>query len=1582
MSTHHPTIATSGLGSVFKSLTKTLKSTTSTTKNVPVSINATVVGGGGDLPQLFQQLQSNSLSTRCSAATKLTESLDKYSISSIPEVWYLARDMCDVRMSSQVRRTALKLLLSCIKHDDDAVGTRLRYFRDIKTYCQLKVGYKLDPDYDLFLEALKALTNDGREIHDFCIYDEDKNINVFLTSSLAVVSQFASNYRLQDQINDEKLLKQDFEFKVLINTIEFVKNCLKYSFTILDEEIVSDIIRKSVMISNSTTNRLIISNLVDILHSVIFFGSIPSDCFELVVTFFCKIYSFGFDESLTKRIWECIDCLSTEDSIFVLITSLTSTIQQCYKTESSDNVIIQACIGAIEILQRIQIVNAADHRPSIDSCYLNIYSAIRNASLHNNPRLNSAFLRYFDRLFSKESYFENFNIEFNESFEKILPFQLWYSNTLSMYDILKGLRVNSEQDESYLKSICLSLQSLYENHELTTPKDKLINFLIHNYKYLTVENIKFVLEFYNEERLCSLLNPFWKDNCLKILNYFYYNSSNIEAKVACLRVIKESMEISISIFSKSDINYDIMFDILRRSLGERDEIIIDYLIDNLFIFLALHTSNNGFKQLCNVFVVQLENKLSSANVSMNQTDKLKSLVSLSSVSQRTTNSLSSSLFLFLQIAKAIARVFLVSISNNNPEKAQECYNVMIKMAQYAIAFNESDLLMIVSKCLIRIRVTSDRKIYISKPSDMTGLAVSFKRNTEDSSFNNDLIKQYKWVYPETVPYLPDKLYDKPSRVYIARPDFNTPYALNEKESFLKGIDMTPWFNLILEIMTKFVDWEIYSFVWAHFCSQLANIDLFIHNEEEISKLKNIICDQLTLNLSHHIKLPPDITRADIQVASVRTLTPILGYHNNFSKYDEDQIINSLIIGLGSWEKTAIPCINILTVCCYEMPLSVKKYLSVILTTLQTRVTSAFASTHTLEFLLSLVHLPSLTSNFTLDEFRRVFGIAFKLIQYANDMKKRVPHEDDRKNILQTHGVDAQVDQTPSNQSTEFTPILSQYMLSLSYNVLSTWFLKLHMKDRKKLSSFILKNLILCNESNEDLDDQTIGYLDFIIRFTYSDLPLKIINSTAPGKLGRVSQTANLNRWIVGNSVISIDTDYTNGDTNLIVRRPTGVCKLMIKLEHDYQPPKSSNKKVEDMNLINPNYFLLQLFDHIDVSAMNTKPIPIIEDSIILRALNVLDRIPTVEFHKIGIIYIGNGQTSELEVLTNKIGSRSYQNFLNKIGDLVKLKQNPLQIYVGSLDTENDIDGAYARYWRDTTTQVIFHITTMMNNPKFLESDNNNVDQEEKQRIVDLKKRHIGNNYVNIYYDESGLEYNFNLIKSQFNFLNIVISPHTISSSTVESFNSEMMQGTSGSRDNNGSTENSIGDSFGSNSEKIYNNQRSSDRYYKVKAYRRYGVPGMFATSHFKIISEANLPNFIRNLAIIADQFANVWHANLSGSFVSNWSQRVKQFKVLREKTMANHETLRQEELQSKVSNESYISNITTTQSLFEQLQTPSNATSSTNPSTATSNSGDLHSNSKDAVVNDYKFEYLSSNDEGLHPNDEIYQLIEFNSYTS
>ena len=157
---------------------------------------------------------------------------------------------------------------------------------------------------------------------------------------------------------------------------------------------------------------------------------------------------------------------------------------------------------------------------------------------------------------------------------------------------------------------------------------------------------------------------------------------------------------------------------------------------------------------------------------------------------------------------------------------------------------------------------------------------------------------------------------------------------------------------------------------------------------------------------------------------------------------------------------------------------------------------------------------------------------------------------------------------------------------------------------------------------------------------------------------------------------------------------------------------------------------------------------------------------------------------------------------------------------------------------------------MNNNEQILgENQNDELSDMDIQRMIDLKKRHIGNNHVNIFFDESGHEFNFNLIKSQFNFLSIVITPHTYSQ---DYYNNKL--------------------SVSSTEDK---KQQLSEKYFKVKMYRRGGVPSFCGISHFKLISEKELPVFIRSTSLLASIFANVWHGSKNV-----WSQRVKQLKLI------------------------------------------------------------------------------------------------------
>lgn len=265
----------------------------------------------------------------------------------------------------------------------------------------------------------------------------------------------------------------------------------------------------------------------------------------------------------------------------------------------------------------------------------------------------------------------------------------------------------------------------------------------------------------------------------------------------------------------------------------------------------------------------------------------------------------------------------------------------------------------------------------------------------------------------------------------------------------------------------------------------------------------------------------------------------------------------------------------------------------------------------------------------------------------------------------------------------------------------------------------------------------------------------------------------------------------------------------------------------------PSHIIMQLTS--DTSSEATRPILLLDDDTTQRALNVFDRIPVVDFHKIGVVYIGAGQTTEEEILSNVMGASDYIEFVDGLGELLPLKGSNLN--TGGLDREMDLDGAYTYYWNDKVTQIIFHVVTMM--PTNLKHDPRSTS----------KKRHIGNDFVNIIFNNSGLPFNFDTIPGQFNFVNIVIAP-------------EARTG------------------FVATRTKDYENLDTL--FYRVQLLCKPGVPEISPAADIKMISGRNLSAFVRNLALNASVFSQVYSEGGS-EHIPNWRHRLRAILQLRER---------------------------------------------------------------------------------------------------
>ncbi|XP_044760648.1 tuberin isoform X2 [Coccinella septempunctata] len=214
-----------------------------------------------------------------------------------------------------------------------------------------------------------------------------------------------------------------------------------------------------------------------------------------------------------------------------------------------------------------------------------------------------------------------------------------------------------------------------------------------------------------------------------------------------------------------------------------------------------------------------------------------------------------------------------------------------------------------------------------------------------------------------------------------------------------------------------------------------------------------------------------------------------------------------------------------------------------------------------------------------------------------------------------------------------------------------------------------------------------------------------------------------------------DRTHTVAGTSHGVRKPRS--EQLQQLTRPREAPKSG---------INPSFIFLQIYQKVDFADSKERPILIGTDEPIRRAISNLDRIPPYETHKIGVIYIREGQANkESEILKNSFGSIRYGEFLRRLGTLFKLQDvDPQLHFLGGL-SQNGEDGKFSYMWQDDLVKMIFHVATLMPNK---DSDPN----------CHCKKLHIGNDNVTIVYNESGEDYNMNTIRSQFNFASVIIQP--------------------------------------------------------------------------------------------------------------------------------------------------------------------------------------------------------------------------------
>ncbi|XP_027967301.1 tuberin isoform X6 [Eumetopias jubatus] len=276
-----------------------------------------------------------------------------------------------------------------------------------------------------------------------------------------------------------------------------------------------------------------------------------------------------------------------------------------------------------------------------------------------------------------------------------------------------------------------------------------------------------------------------------------------------------------------------------------------------------------------------------------------------------------------------------------------------------------------------------------------------------------------------------------------------------------------------------------------------------------------------------------------------------------------------------------------------------------------------------------------------------------------------------------------------------------------------------------------------------------------------------------------------------------------------------------RAEKDAFKSRAGASNTEKVPGINPSFVFLQLYHSPFFGDESNKPILLPNESF-ERSVQLLDQIPSYDTHKIAVLYVGEGQSSsELAILSNEHGSYRYTEFLTGLGKLIELKDcQPDKVYLGGLDVCGE-DGQFTYCWHDDIMQAVFHIATLM--------PTKDVD---KHRCD--KKRHLGNDFVSIVYNDSGEDFKLGTIRGQFNFVHVIITPLDYECNLVT-------------------------------------------------LQCRKDMEGLVDTSVAKIVSDRNLPFVARQMALHANMASQVHHSrsNPTDIYPSKWIARLRHIKRLR-----------------------------------------------------------------------------------------------------
>ena len=1472
---------TGALANVFRGLTASRSSrslplsSSSSSVALPVAdiVHATPTTASKVSPNAmdsFELLKHGSLPERISAANTLKYAISEYPLNPVLDIWYAAKDLIDASNPPDARIAGWELLTECGKHKSSTDLERKEYFQTLAAPANPE-------DFHLQLAALVDLTQRGRVLDGF-----DYDLLPLLTRWMRdAYNAVRAARKTRGSKGKAAASGEEENFAQLF---AFIMDVIKFSFKCADEQSLAGLIDGFLEIAITTSNEGDLRLVIEVLDTIVTFGSIPSDKLKSCVNILSSIYCLV--PALQKIAWHTLANFFKSHNGQATVRHLLDTLRGLTPGIGKEKDVGREIRSALAVLQKLLSKSMEKGYPSVPYALLaDGMSATIEAT--TSTRAYTALLSTINYLFH-DSTGGLHRLVVDEDWAPLLDVAAQCAEK-SLAEEGKQRAHNSNEEPSALSKEVIRLISrlealLTQRRDEFIPRQAVVEFFTRVHELIPDSTACAVLDYFQEFRCCSPSDLQWEANLELVLDGFFSNRSrSSETRLRALRTIMDAYEILdlVAEDAEQDSVPDLAKSVLRHIVEDTDTDVLEAVM-SLMVSVVATCDMELFDHIVGTLKSVVDN------------DRLRSPVSSPITPKPAISGLDKSYIVTTQspsnvVAKAYVKMF-TSVMNSDGAKAVKLYTSLVHIARTSHC--EVDARVTAMKLLFRLRADWANRIFVTKDLETNFLAAGIgrteaslaKRQAEEAasalrvsrsdhggltrasrgvSFSHGQAPdrsiptrsasghkgtgnshyQQLWKLPdeEALPTNVPKLISQVLISHENEEESDSEETDEDSPQLLYLLDMPSWLDAVLSIL-KGSDWEVYSFVLVHLPSQLSNHAIFKDAIKQIRDLRKLICEQVRMN---QFQEPPNalgLRRADVAICLFHALTMILSYHDNFQKGEEDDIVKTFVHGISAWERTAQCCIHALSICCHELPLSTSKSLGQMLNQMAAIITQPSVAIHILEFLACLSRLHDVYVNFREDEYRTVFGICFRYLEYARDKRQS--------SARATHTSEPATPATAAPQASaselvhpSATDDLPQYVYALAYHVILFWFLALKLPDRANHVGVIAKKLFAEVDGSGNMsEEQALITIDFMQRVCYAD-----IDESSDDPLFTEDRFGELSskRWLVGNSIVHVKQSVRTGWAQITKRQPSGTSAYLVREAFKPPPLHQTGNQLdvgrdgqETGNTVFPSHLMIQLMSSIPQSCDMARPIPLPEDEATDRMLRVFDRHPTVDGHKVGVIYIGEGQTDEREILANVSGSSDYVEFLNNLGSLTKLKGATFNTQ--GLDREMDIDGQYTLCWRDRLTEIIFHVTTQM--PTNLDHD---------PQLAN-KKRHIGNDFVNIIFNDSGLPFRFDTFPSQFNFVNIVITPASRASfiATREARH----------QDNTG--------------------KRKEQPFYRVQVMSKPGFPEISPASETKMVSLKALPEFIRLTALNASVFSLVWQ-NRGGEHISSWRARLREIQRLR-----------------------------------------------------------------------------------------------------